>query len=224
MWPRQWRPEWCDRERGEPLAPKVQTHEGYEAEHNRTTKRQARKMRCLSILSRNAGLRTGQSKKQCSGVLSREPPPRSGLAPWWDHKNCSGTVPRLLRCRSGHSVSKKKKLEPGGVMTEKVILGTSNQDSFRLKYLMVRSSFSSTSKNAKITNMIASVHMSNPTAKSPKLPSWTTSASLVVTSTCWPTANAESRNWVQLGKHGRWHLRPLRLTWLQRGGRWRTLV
>ena len=45
-----------------------------------------------------------------------------------------------------------------------MILGTSNQDSVGLKYLMVRSMFTSTPKNGKYTCALALVYLSNTTA------------------------------------------------------------
>ena len=60
---------------------------------------------------------------------------------------------------------RKYNFEPGGVMTKTAISGTSNQETFGLKFLMIRSMFRRTPKHGKSTYTRASAQMSNTTAK-----------------------------------------------------------
>ena len=118
----------------------------------------------LSVLSWNAGLRRGKVTTSLVGsfhvILLQEAVSHLDEATKID--------PEQFHVYHGADqliLSYKNTFDLGIVKTDKVILGTSNQDTFGLKYVMVRSLFSRPPKHGTCTYTPASVHLSNTTGK-----------------------------------------------------------
>ena len=187
----------------------------------------------LSILSRIAGLRRGKITNFVVGsyhlILFQE-----------THTSMRSQKIATEQCRVQQGADqlilvRTNTFELHSVKTARVIPGTSNQDSFGLKYFMVRSRFIGTPKNGKSTH---AAHLSNTTAKgwgiaNMLLGQFKETAELndadIIGSDFNMSACREPRTSTlssceqAKGDDTCDPLSPSRLTWFQCGARWRTL-